>query len=82
MLLNISSQPVPEDLFEKLVYPEGGVLVLILSLLSIIVSVFGNIILGYAHKHFPDCNLNSKEKVGKCLNLINRTLLNYVSGHT
>ena len=66
MLHNISSQSVPEDIFKKLVYPEGGFLVLILSLLSIIVSVFGNVILGYAHKHFP---LILKEKVCKCLNL-------------
>ena len=52
MLNNISSQPISEDIFKKLVYPEGGVLVLVLAFLTLVVLLMGNVILGCVHKPF------------------------------
>ena len=47
---NFAPQPIPGDAFRNLSFPEGGVLVLILTLLTIVVSVVATVILGYDHK--------------------------------
>ena len=66
MLYNISSQPISEDIFEKLLYPEGGVLVLVLAFLTLVTLLIGNIILGCVHEHFFKSNSLSSRKI-ECL---------------
>ena len=49
---DFAPQPISGDAFRNLSYPEGGVLVLIFTLFTIVASVVGNVILGYDHKPF------------------------------
>ena len=60
---NKDSKIISEDIFEKLLYPEGGVLVLVLAFLTSVILLIGNIILGCVHEQFLKSNSLSSRKI-------------------